>query len=155
MKIINEFLKEVRSFEKKDSVKVLVIDPDKKILILRRQMGEGGEGQWDIPGGAIEKDENQIDAAKRETFEETGLRIDKISKVKSITLKIPEKGVNSILNVYKANAENTDVILKSADWPGSASKAEHNEYKWILKKEELQNLPMLKELKTIVLNHLK
>ena len=155
MKIINEFLKEARSFEKKDSVKVIIYDPEKKILILRRQMGEGGEGQWDIAGGAIERGENQIDAAKRESFEETGLHIEKITKVKSLNLKIPEKGINSTMHIYMANSIGTDVLLKSADWPGSGMKPEHSEVKWVSKKSELENLPMLDELKKVVMSHLK
>jgi len=154
MRIINQFLHEARSFEKKDSVKGIVFCPEKKVLIVRRQEGQGGAGQWDIPGGAIEKGENQMDALKREVFEETGLKIDNLHKIKSVPLKIPEAGINSEMHIYKCNALGIDVKLKPATWKGSNGKPEHNEYKWIAKKEELELLPMLDELKKVVLTHL-
>jgi len=155
MKIINKFLKENRSFEKKDSVKAIVFCPEKRILILRRQEGEGGAGNWDIPGGAIEKGESQVDALKREVFEETNLKIKDISKVKSVTLKIPECGVNSEMNIYQCKTDNIDVQLKPATWKGSGGKNEHNELKWIQKKIDLENLPMIEELKKVLMSKLE
>lgn len=155
MKIIERFLKEARSFEKKDSVKCLVFCPDGKLLIMRRQMGQGGEGQWDIPGGAIEKGENEIDALKRETFEESGLKINNVKKVKSVKFKIPEKGIDSMMHIYRGDSEGIDVKLKPADWKGSDGKTEHIEIKWIQKKIDLENLPMIQELKDVVMNQLK
>lgn len=155
MKTINKFLREAASFEKKDSVKAIIFCPDNKILILRRQEESGGAGQWDIPGGGIEKGENQIDALKREVFEESGLKIDDIKKVKSAPFKIPEKGIDSTMNIYKCKSDSIDVKLKPATWKGSDGRPEHNEYKWISKKEELENLPMIDELKTVVLSQLK
>ena len=155
MKIIDRFLKESRSFEKKDSVKALISCPEDKILIVRRQIDTCGEGQWDLPGGCIEKGENQTEALKREVFEEVGIKIDNISKVKTITLKIPEKGINSSMAIYKAKTTETDVKLKPASWKGADGKAEHSEYKWVSQKVEMQDLPMLDVLKTVVLAHLK
>ena len=154
MKTIDKFLQEARSFEKKDSVKAIIKCPDGKILILRRQNDEGGGGQWDVPGGAIEKGENEIDALKREVFEETGLYIDYIKKVRNETLKIPEVGVNLVMHIYTATTEGIDVKLKPATWSGSDGKPEHTEYKWISIKSDLENLPMLEELKKILLSKL-
>jgi 8-oxo-dGTP diphosphatase len=155
MKIIDNFLKESRSFEKKDSVKALIFCPCDNLLIVRRQLDQGGEGQWDIPGGCIERGENQTEALKREVFEETGLKIDNISKVKTVSLKIPEKGINSSMAIYKAKTDKTDVKLKPAEWKGADGKTEHNELKWINKKIDLENLPMLDILKKVIMDHLK
>jgi 8-oxo-dGTP diphosphatase len=155
MKIINEFLKENKSFEKKDSVKAIVFCPQKKILILRRQEGEGGAGNWDFPGGGIETGEDQAAALKREVFEETNLQIKDISKVKDMTLKIPEHGINSLMHIYKCKTENIDVQLKPSTWVGAGGRAEHNELKWVSKKHEVENLPMLDQLKEVLLNQLK
>ena len=155
MKIIDQFLKEARDFEKKDSVKCLVYCPKGCILIMRRQMGHGGEGQWDIPGGHIEKGENEIDALKRETFEEAGLKINNVKKVKSVKFKIPEKGIDSMMHIYKADSEGIDVKMKPATWKGADGKAEHTEYKWIDKKTDLENLPMIDELKKVIMSELK
>jgi len=155
MKIINSFLQEDRSFEKKDSVKAIVKCPKGKILILRRQNDENGGGDWDLPGGAIEKGEDHKTALKREVYEEADITIDNIKKVKSITLKIPEIGVNSVMNIYSATTESLGVTLKPATWKGSDGKTEHTEYKWISTKVELETLPMLDSLKQVIMNQIK
>ena len=150
MKIINKFLQEVaedRSFEKKDSVKGILKDDDGKILLMRRQEGTPGAGQWDLPGGCIEIGENKEDALKRETMEECGLKIKNIKKAGMVTLKIPESGVNSDMYLFTCECENTDVQLKPATWKGSDGKTEHNQILWLTNKIELEGLPMLDILK--------
>lgn len=156
MKIINKFLWEARNFEKKDSVKAIICCPKKNILILRRQNDQGGGGNWDLPGGAIEEGESKIDALKREVFEETGLKIDNIKKIKTETLKIPETGVDSSMHIYSADVlGDIDVQLKPTTWEGSDGKPEHTEYKWISRLSELVNLKMIDQLKTILISKLK
>ena len=55
------------------SVKV-VINRNGKTLLLRSAGGEH-DGEWDLPGGHIKRDENILSALQREVFEETGLTI--------------------------------------------------------------------------------
>lgn len=150
MKIIDKFLQEEKSFEKKDSVKCFVFDEDGKILLLRRHIDDAGGGNWDIPGGAIEKGENQIDALKREVFEETNLKIDDVKKITIKNFKIPECGVNSDMNIYKAKTDSTNVQLKAATWPGSHGRSEHSEYCWVSNKDEIENIEMIPQLKNIL-----
>lgn len=50
---------------------VLLIDPNGQILLVNRKSGQG----VCMPGGKLEDGEDFLDAAVRETFEETGLRI--------------------------------------------------------------------------------
>jgi 8-oxo-dGTP pyrophosphatase MutT (NUDIX family) len=50
-----------------------VRDPQGRILLLRR--GDG-ENLWGFPGGMIEPDERADEAVVRETFEETGLKVE-------------------------------------------------------------------------------
>ena len=156
MKSIQEFLNEAneRDMAKKNSVKAIVFNDD-KILILRRQNDTAGEGQFDLPGGCIEKNESKIDALKREVFEETGLKITDEKSVKTITLKIPETGIDSDMSIYTAKSDSGNVTLKPATWKGADGKTEHNEYKWIDKKEDLENLPMLDILKPVIMKYLK
>lgn len=155
MKTINNFLQEdKRSFEKKDSVKAIIKCPCGNVLILRRANDQAGNGNWDIPGGAIEKGENKNDALRREIFEETNLKINDIKFLDSFVLKIAETGVNSELNIYTANTKSTDVKLKLVTW-GNKNHTEHAEYKWVNKKVDLEGLPMLSQLKKIVLGELK
>ena len=50
-----------------------LVSNDSSYLFLRRRHGRYLGGQWDIPGGSVEKGESSEDAAVRECLEETGL----------------------------------------------------------------------------------
>ena len=52
----------------------LVVREDGAVLLMRRT----DNGNWALPGGAIEMNESVADAAIRETFEETGIRVEVI-----------------------------------------------------------------------------
>ncbi|MCX7019844.1 MAG: NUDIX domain-containing protein [bacterium] len=59
------------------SVKLLIRDPQDRCLVLRRaSTAKSNAGMWDFPGGKIDPGENLENAARRETFEETGLEIE-------------------------------------------------------------------------------
>jgi 8-oxo-dGTP pyrophosphatase MutT (NUDIX family) len=51
------------------SVNIIVTDDDGRILMIRRT----DNGNWAVPGGAIDLGESMADAAVRETVEETGI----------------------------------------------------------------------------------
>jgi 8-oxo-dGTP diphosphatase len=53
---------------------VIVTREAKPRVLLIRRKHEPFEGQWAIPGGFIEMDETLDDAARRELFEETGVK---------------------------------------------------------------------------------
>lgn len=156
MKIITKYLLEndERSFDKKDSVKGIVCRGD-YILLLRRQQEQPGGGQWDLPGGGIEKGENKKEALIREVFEECGLKIKDITPQGKVNLKIPESGIDSDMYLFMCYAEDVNVQIKPANWQGASGRAEHTQYKWIQYKDELENLPMLDILKDKVIERLK
>jgi 8-oxo-dGTP diphosphatase len=54
------------------SVAVILMDPDGRILLVRRSV-EPGMGGWCLPGGFIETGETPQQAAKREVQEELGI----------------------------------------------------------------------------------
>jgi 8-oxo-dGTP pyrophosphatase MutT (NUDIX family) len=54
------------------SVNMIVVDDRHRILLMRRT----DNGNWSLPGGAIDLGESVSTAAKRETLEETGIRAD-------------------------------------------------------------------------------
>lgn len=54
-----------------------IIINDNKILLVKHVHPETGHEWWVPPGGGVEEIDNSIfDCAKRETFEETNLKID-------------------------------------------------------------------------------
>lgn len=52
------------------------------VLLIKRK-NDPFKGQWAIPGGFVEEDENLEDAAKRELVEETGIKVKTIEQVKA------------------------------------------------------------------------
>ncbi len=55
------------------SVRVVCVDPDQRILLLRWRDPATGNYIWEPPGGGIEADEDALAAARRELNEEAGL----------------------------------------------------------------------------------
>jgi 8-oxo-dGTP pyrophosphatase MutT (NUDIX family) len=67
------FLKEGKSMDTKQVVKV-VLYKDNKVLLVKSAHGEF-KNQWDLPGGHVQENESIIDALKREVKEETNLEL--------------------------------------------------------------------------------
>jgi len=59
------------------AVRVVVIDSGRNVLLFRaHDIARPELGYWwELPGGGIEPDESYVDAAVRELFEETGIRV--------------------------------------------------------------------------------
>ena len=55
------------------TVKLLLVDPDDRLLLLRSTDPSIGGTQWYPVGGGIEDGESVVEAARREAYEETGL----------------------------------------------------------------------------------
>ena len=59
------------------SVTAIVYGPLNEILLVRQRDGN----VWSTPGGSVELDENPIDAVARETWEETGLLVERAALI--------------------------------------------------------------------------
>lgn len=57
------------------AARVLLVDGDGRILLINERELEGGEPYWLTPGGGIEAGESPQQAAVREVFEETGIKV--------------------------------------------------------------------------------
>ena len=55
-------------------VGALVHDDRHRLLVVCRA-NEPGRGLWSIPGGRVERDEDDLEAVRREVLEETGLHV--------------------------------------------------------------------------------
>jgi 8-oxo-dGTP diphosphatase len=56
-------------------VGAVIIDDERRVLVVRRGQ-EPLQGQWSLPGGALELGESLTDGVRREVEEETGLTVE-------------------------------------------------------------------------------
>jgi 8-oxo-dGTP pyrophosphatase MutT (NUDIX family) len=63
--------------EERDAVRVVVLDPDGRVLLFHARHPEVPEiGEWwELPGGGAEPGESVHETAIRELYEETGIRV--------------------------------------------------------------------------------
>ncbi len=107
------------------AVKAVIINSKREILLLRRNLKIRERSSWDLPGGLIEKNEDEKNALKREVMEELGVEIKviKVGKTWNFFRSLDEKWV-SVQN-YSCKIINGTIFLSD----------EHIAYKWVNKKE--------------------
>lgn len=107
--------------------KAIVLNSQKKILLLLRSKKTDASGKWSLPGGALEDKEDPDVSIQREIEEETGLLV---SDIKPYSLRSYSNYENDSVLIIgymcTANSENVRV-----NW-------EHDSYRWVSKLEALQ-----------------
>lgn len=111
---------------------VICDEAGRLLLVLRRAKPE--QGRWSVPGGSVEPGETFAQAAARETYEETGLRV-KIGP-ELWTVAIPA-GDGRVFEVHDFAAEVIGGVLTAGDDAADAQ--------WFAP-EELDDLPLTKDL---------
>jgi 8-oxo-dGTP diphosphatase len=98
---------------------VVYAERDGQILLLKRT-GGALAGQWFLPGGAADPDELPEDAAQRELFEESGLRIDgELELVGAYPIWV--YGGDCLQLSYRGRVGDGDVVLSG----------EHDDQMWV------------------------
>ena len=111
---------------------VLVLDDEERLLMMKRS----DTGCWGIPGGSMEPGEIAEEAARRETLEETNLKIGELSLY----------GVFSGPELYYKypngdEVYNVSIVYRSHDWRGDIKlNAEHSEWNWFAANEVPENI---------------
>jgi ADP-ribose pyrophosphatase YjhB (NUDIX family) len=83
-------------------VAVLIVEDDH--VLLGKRTGSYGKNLWCLPCGFMEYDENFLEAAHREVFEETELRI-KIRSVISVATNFLSPELHTLVIILLANVE--------------------------------------------------
>ncbi|MFP5518987.1 MAG: (deoxy)nucleoside triphosphate pyrophosphohydrolase [Bdellovibrionia bacterium] len=92
---------------------------DGKVLIARRAHHTKGAGQWEFPGGKVERGESQSQALIREIKEELGFDIRVREKVGDHVHDYGEKVIH--LHLYLAQITGGEQVLQ-----------DHDQTKWVL-----------------------
>lgn len=93
-----------------------------QVLLVRRGPGQSGAGDWEFPGGKVERNESPQEALAREIEEELGLEIQVKEKVGENTFSYPHRAIQ--LSLYWAEIRGGELRL-----------SEHDAYEWLLPTE--------------------
>ena len=119
------YMEAPRDFSPKVEVVGVFIENGDEILLLHTQNGKRHAGTWAIPGGKLEKGETAVQAAARETLEETGFAInpESLEKVQTVYIKVTEKDhfiYHMVKTTYKGSPESVKISWR-----------EHKGFTWI------------------------
>jgi 8-oxo-dGTP pyrophosphatase MutT (NUDIX family) len=102
-----------------------------RLLVLRAYKN------WDFPKGVVESNEDPLDAAKRETTEETGITDLEFVFGEDYKETVPYAG-NKVARYYVAETRTEDITLPVSEELG---KPEHDEWRWVTCDEAEDLLP--------------
>lgn len=84
-------------------------------LLLVERKHEPCKGQWAFPGGFMNIDETADDAARRELWEETGLRVTEVRQIGAFTKVDRDPRERVITIAYRADVDGTPAVLGGDD----------------------------------------
>jgi len=109
------------------TVKAVIVNKLGEVLILKRARGEKTHaGNYDLPGGSMERDETIREALRREIKEETGLIIDNENLIKVSEYPEGHKKFNDLKALRFVVSYDGDDYKKI-----KLEKAEHNKFEWL------------------------
>src|SRR3990167_2941326 len=96
---------------RQSSVAFIFNNEDKLLLLKRHSNDYWMPNKWGLPGGGSKYEETSIQTLIREVFEETGLSVNNVRKVREVTtqnLLITYYFVSSFIGNVKIDKEHTD-----------------------------------------------
>lgn len=113
-------------------VRLVVTDPNGRVLILKRDSTSHSKGGWCLPGGKVDYGETVAQAAAKELFEETSLKCTSVDFLFYQDSLPPRPGQMHCINLYlKCNVEGALSLNE-----------ESSEYAWIAP-EDLERYPLV------------
>jgi ADP-ribose pyrophosphatase YjhB (NUDIX family) len=85
----------------------VIVKSGNKCLLCKRSNVETYSGEWSIPGGKVEPDEDIVDAAHREFYEETNVRLTGDLEFLGVMSRMNRKGTkqSSIMYVFLTDVD--------------------------------------------------
>lgn len=108
----------------RDAARVLVVDPDWRVLLVRFEP-EPGRRVWSAPGGGLHPGENHVQAARRELVEELGLEVtpgpwiwsrDEVFSFRGVWLRQHERWLLAHVDDHDPAGAALDPAATSAAW---------------------------------------
>jgi len=137
MNVVKQILKSIQA-PPANVVKIIAVRQDGKILILRRSRVISITRQNDLPGGIVDKGEDRVEAIRRETEEETGLKLNKLESLGNTSFWSAPIGPVELFG-YVCDVEG-EVKLS---W-------EHDKYWWASPQEALEKFQLRKPYKALI-----
>jgi 8-oxo-dGTP pyrophosphatase MutT (NUDIX family) len=103
-----------------------VIERDHRLLVCRRPLHKRHGGLWEFPGGKVREGESDLEAARRELWEELGVEV---TGVGPVAFSVPDPGSDFVI-------EFLPVAIR-----GEPECLEHMAVEW-REEEELLSLPL-------------
>ena len=114
----------------KGSAVVILDDDSNMLLLLRSAKARWMPKKWGLPGGKVESGEETVEAAIRETKEETNLNIQNLTRLKDFS--------NKVVDLFYATDYDGDVQIDF----------EHDDYEWVSRAdvEQYDTTPRIVEI---------
>ncbi|MET9489108.1 MULTISPECIES: NUDIX hydrolase [unclassified Nocardia] len=111
-----------------------------KLLVVRRVADDYHGGMYELPGGGVESGESFAECVERELFEETGLRIQRITDV---------LGGFDYATRTKSRVRKYSFVVDTEPGEVLLAPGEHDQFQWI-DADSLDNLPMADDMRAAV-----
>lgn len=129
---------DIPGFKTNAAAAICFVEAENKILLLKNKDADKlNSRQWGIPGGKLEKNENHLDAVKREIYEETKLEIPstKLQYLFKSFVRIPDFDYE--LHLYRTHIDLSIKLLNIVLDP-----REHTTFLWVTIHESLE-MPLI------------